>query len=142
MFITSPEVFADLFNTKIPDAYRKVTSNDVRLMTECHLIGKYNFYIMDDLETVRGILEYEQLREKRPAQSTIENSHEPPKCKMCGELLHLQPSGKKGRLKEYCQQCQSARVTERYRRWRKKRKEVKIEYYLVSPTWSRSWCDS
>jgi hypothetical protein len=63
VFVSSPEKFADWYNAKIPDACRKITADDVRLMIECHLIGGYRFYGRQDLETVRGVLQYEHLRE-------------------------------------------------------------------------------
>jgi hypothetical protein len=72
MFVTSPEKFAEWFNAKIPGTNRKITAADVRLMTECNLIGRYRFYERQDLETIRGILQYEQLRENRPVQQAEE----------------------------------------------------------------------
>ena len=64
MIITSPEKFAVLFNEKYPGTYRKITTQDVRDMTTCGLIGRYGFYLRVDLETIRGILEYEQLQRR------------------------------------------------------------------------------
>jgi hypothetical protein len=72
MFISSPEKFADLFNARIPDACRKITADDVRLMTKCNLIGRYRSYGRQDLETTRAILQYELLREHRPVQQDKE----------------------------------------------------------------------
>lgn len=65
MFNTSPEKFAALFNEKYSGAYRQITAQDVRAMTTCGLIGRYDVYFQDDLELIRGLLQYEQLREKR-----------------------------------------------------------------------------
>ncbi|MFC2004814.1 hypothetical protein ACFLUY_01175 [Chloroflexota bacterium] len=117
MFITHPEAFADLFNTKIPDAHRKITSNDVRLMTKGNLIYKYGFYGSQDLELVRGILQYEQLREYRPVPLTSEDEPEPPKCKKCEQPLPYWPRGKRGRPREYCSECESLRIRDRQRKF-------------------------
>ncbi len=123
MEIASPEKFAVWFNDKYQDAYRKINAEDVRDMTTCGLIGRYRYYsLSQDGETVRGILQYEQVREKRSAQPTLEEKQEPPKCNMCGELLPQQPEGKKGRPREYCSGCESSRNKERYRRCRKRKK--------------------
>ncbi|MFC1933986.1 hypothetical protein ACFLWC_06470 [Chloroflexota bacterium] len=79
--LTSPDKFASLFNAKIPGAYRRITTQDVLSMKSCGLIGRSSYYGRADLETVRCILQYEQLWEKRSAQSTMEHKQEPPKCK-------------------------------------------------------------
>lgn len=91
MYSTSPKAFADLFNAKIPYAYRGITSYDVRLMTECNLIGRHKCYIRQDLETIRGTLQYEKLRQHRSAQQNKEK--EPPRYKSCVQLLPLQAEG-------------------------------------------------
>ena len=121
--LTSPDKFAAVFTTTFPGAYRSVTSQDVRDMTECGLIGKYGeYYYRTDLERVRAILQYEQMREKRSARCIKEEEPQlPPSCKMCGRLLITQSNGKKGRPREYCPGCESSRSTERYRRWWKRR---------------------
>jgi hypothetical protein len=106
MYITQPEVFANFVNTKISGAYRKITTNDVCLMTEYNLIGKYEFYGSQDLETVRGILAYEQLREKRATHQSTKLNKGFRKHQMCDQLLHPHFSDKRGRPGEYCQQCQ------------------------------------
>ena len=124
MFDTSSGKFAALFNEKYPGAYRKVTAQDVRDMTTCCLIGRYGFYLRDDLELVRGVLQYEQMREKRSAQPTLEDSQEPPKCKRCKQSLRPEPEGKRGRLREYCPSCEPFRNTERYRKWRKRKERL------------------
>jgi len=127
MFITHPEAFADLFNAKIPYARRKITSNDVRLMTKCNLIYKYGFYMQDDLETIRGILEYEQLRENRPLAPTSEEKQEPPKCKKCNQPLPVEPEGKIGRPRKYCLTCEPFRNRDRQRKLSDGRKRGRIE---------------
>ena len=95
--IANPGKFAARFNEKYPGAYRQVTAQDVRDMTTCHLIGRYECYLKDDLEFIRGILQYEQMREKRSAQPTPEEKLEPTKCKKCKQPLPPEPEGKKGR---------------------------------------------
>jgi hypothetical protein len=116
MYIKSPEDFAEKFNVRIPDACRKITSNDVRLMTDCKLIGRYRFYGRQDLETVRGILLYEKLREKRSTKQGKDK--ELPSCKRCGQPIPLNLKGMLGRHKEYCPECESFRNTERQRHYR------------------------
>lgn len=120
MFITSPEKFVEWFRLEVPGAYRDLTSQDVRDMTNCGLIGRYGFYIRQDLETVRAVLQYEQLRQKRIQKYSTEDKAQPLKCKSCGQSLIYQHEAKKGRRREYCQQCESSRVKERYRKWRRK----------------------
>jgi hypothetical protein len=60
--VAEPNRFADRFNTMVRGAYRQVTVDDIRQMAYCGLIGCHGFFTRDDLETVRGILLYEQLR--------------------------------------------------------------------------------
>ena len=121
-FITSPEKFAAWFNDKVPGAYREVTRDDIRLLTECGVIKRYGYYGDTDLQTVIGILNYEQLRDKRTQKEAQETIVEPPRCKLCGQPLPLQLEGKKGRPREYCQKCESLRATQRYHKWRARRK--------------------
>lgn len=120
---TNPEKFANCFNSVVPGAYRKITTQDIRDMTECGLIRCYGgYYSRVDLERVRGILQYEQMREKRSAKSPDNNKQEQPTCKMCGEPLPPKPADKAGRPKEYCSKCELLRVAERCRKWRKQRR--------------------
>jgi hypothetical protein len=63
MYSTRPEQFRTLFNEKVPHDYRNIPAEDIIRMTRCKLICRHGFYIKGDLEIVRGILEYEQLRE-------------------------------------------------------------------------------
>ena len=104
----------------VPDIYRQVTIEDIRLMTSLSLIKRYKYYSRQDLETVRAILQYEQLREKRiqKVKTIIVNE---PRCKMCNMPLPVKPEDKKGRPKEYCASCESSRSRERNRKWRRKR---------------------
>jgi hypothetical protein len=109
-FITSPDIFAQVFNARVPGAYRRITTNDIRDMVECGLIGRHNYHYESDLETVRGVLQYEQLREQRLNQKISTNDKSgPPKCRMCGQPLPIEPESKGGRPKEYCPDCNSLR---------------------------------
>lgn len=125
-FIVRAEDFANLFNAKVPGAYRQVTADDIRLLTQFGLIGRYNFYdTTNDLQTIIGILNYEQLREKRTQKETQEATDEPARCKLCGKPLPTQAESNKGRPREYCDSCQSSRTTMRGRKWRGKMKVAK-----------------
>ena len=73
--LTSPDKFASSFNDTIPGAYRRITALDVLNMKSCGLIGRSSYYGRADLETIRCILLYEQMREKRSAQPTLEEKH-------------------------------------------------------------------
>ncbi len=105
----------------VPGAYRRITAQDIRDMTNCGLIGKYQYYGRTDLEIVRAILLYEQLRQKNVEKCAAKEIADIARCKRCHEPLPPQPKGKKGRPKEYCSSCESSRVRERHRRWRRKR---------------------
>ena len=61
--MANPGRFAAKFNSTVPGAYRQVTVDDIRQMAQCGLIGRCGFFDRSDLETVRGLLRYEQLRE-------------------------------------------------------------------------------
>jgi len=124
-FITSPDKFARAFNDKVAGAERRITADDVRLLTECGLIKKHGYYLQDDLQTVIGILNYEQRRLKTMERQDEKTSLEPPRCKLCSEPLPPQPEGKVGRPREYCQQCEALRRRERYRKWKKRRANSK-----------------
>ena len=120
---TNPDKFAAWFNLVVPGAYRQITTQDIRDMTECKLLRCYGgYYSRTDLETVRALLQYEQMREKRSAKVLREDKSEPACCKKCGQPLPSEPEGKKGRPREYCPSCESFRNAERYRRWRKKKR--------------------
>jgi hypothetical protein len=66
MFINTPETFAEWFNVTYPSSYRKITGEDVRDLTVCGLIYRDGRYFSRDKdgETIRAILQYEQMREK------------------------------------------------------------------------------
>ena len=108
----SPDKFAERFNSLFPGAYRQVDTQDILALVKCGLVCKYGFYSRDDLEVIRGILQYEQLREER---SQPEDT--PKTCKRCGELL-LDNAVGKGRPREYCQQCEPYRNRARYSNWK------------------------
>lgn len=131
MYSTSPEAFADYFNAKVPYAYRGITSNDVLLMTECNLICRHGFYGSQDLEVVRGILQYEQMREKRSARCATEEQQLPPSCKMCRQLLPAQSGGKKGRPREYCVECEPFRNRDRQQRLVSRRRKPRNKFLLT-----------
>ncbi|UCG83053.1 MAG: hypothetical protein JSW38_12935 [Dehalococcoidia bacterium] len=59
-----PVQFAAKFNTTVPGAHRLVSAEDIRSMSHCGLIGRRGFYTHEDLEAVRGILQYEQFRKQ------------------------------------------------------------------------------
>jgi hypothetical protein len=69
--VADPVRFAARFNRTVPGAYRYVTGDDIRQMEHCGLISRSGFFDRSDLETVRGILQYEQFRER-----IIENEFE------------------------------------------------------------------
>lgn len=60
--MADPVRFATKFNMAMPGAYRTVSAEDIRHMSHYGLIGRRGFYTGEDLEIVRGILRYEQLR--------------------------------------------------------------------------------
>jgi hypothetical protein len=120
MFITSPEKFAALFNEKYVGANREITAEDVICMTRCKLICRHGYYIRDDLEMVRGVLEYEQLRRQKPAQQSTDNKIKLRKCKICGRALPLKPESRGGRPRDYCPDCESFRDKERKRKSRRR----------------------
>jgi hypothetical protein len=60
--VAQPDRFADRVNAIVRGAYRQVTADDIKQMERCGLIGRRGFFTREDLETVRGILLYEQLR--------------------------------------------------------------------------------
>lgn len=122
-FILSPVKFATEFNLMVLGAYREITAQDVREMTECGLIGKYGFYLHSDLHTVISILKYEQLRNNRQKRQEIRDSDGTIHCRRCGALL-ADKGGKKGRPKEYCADCECFRAKERYRKWSVKRRVI------------------
>jgi hypothetical protein len=62
--VSDPVRFAARFNCTVPGVYRYVTGDDIRQMDHCGLIGRSGFFDHSDLETVRGILQYERFRER------------------------------------------------------------------------------
>jgi hypothetical protein len=121
MFITDPKKFAEWFNMTHPDAYCQITVEDLENLKACELIHRYGFYsTSQDGKTVMGILKYEQMREKTIGRgvATVGGVFT---CKRCGQPLPVPSQKKRGRHKEYCCSCESSRVKERYRKWRKKK---------------------
>ena len=121
--IVRPEDFVAWFNKAIPGASRSIGVEDVQDMTTCDLIGKYGYYGNLDLEMVRCILLYEQLRKARQKRDEIRDEDWVIHCRRCGVAL-AKSEGKKGRPKEYCPACESSRSTTRGRKWRRKMKAV------------------
>ena len=122
--ILSPDRFTTWFNSVVPGAYRRVTAQDIRDMTECGLIGRYGCYGRADLETVRAILLYEQMRQNREKRDEIRDTDGAIHCRRCGALLTIKPDGKRGRPSEYCLDCEPFRGRERNRKWRNKKGSV------------------
>ena len=121
---TRPEKFANEVNAKSLGANRQITVDDVRDMTNCGLIGKYRYYIHSDIETVRAILQYEQLRQNRQKREEIKDEDGVIHCRGCGLVL-AKPEGKKGRPREYCSDCEPFRARERNNKWRRKKKAAR-----------------
>ena len=121
MITSNPARFAGLFNLKYPGASRKITTDDVHLMAECGLIGKYGCFLRQDLETARGILQYEQMRDSRSRHQ--DNGENSPICKICGQPLPLNPDGNPGLPREYCLKCESQRNRERQKKLRRSRRK-------------------
>ena len=121
--VTTPERFAGFFNAKVPGAYRQITAEDVRDMTTCGLIGRYGEYLKLDIETVRAVLQYEQLRQNRQTRADIRDSDGSIHCRGCGAALS-KPDGRRGRPSEYCDDCEPFRGRERYRKWQAKMRAV------------------
>ena len=119
--IVKPADFAEWFNKAIPGAYRSITTQDVRDMTTCGLIGKYGYYGNLDLEMVRCILLFEWLRQNRQKRDEIRDDDDSIHCRRCGVVL-ARPDGKRGRPREYCTDCESSRAIMRYQKWRRKMK--------------------
>jgi len=118
--ITNPQKFADLFNAKVLGVHRQITVDDIRLLTECGLIKRYGWYDSTDLQTVIGILKFELITQQRVRKGAQEASPKQARCKLCGQALPTEPESKKGRPREYCSDCESARSTIRSRKWRRK----------------------
>ncbi len=133
-FRTSPDRFAKEFNEVVPGAYRRITSDDVRDMYDCGLIGKYYSFGHKDIETVRAILRYEELRQKRIEKPPPNSISDIRTCRLCGIILPADPIGKYGRPKEYCSSCEPVRAKKRYQKWRRRRqaRNTSSKYQLAS----------
>ena len=117
--IVKPEEFAKWFAKAIPGAYRQITTDDVRDMTTCELIGKYGYYMPSDVEFVRRLLQYEQLQQNRQRRDEIRDSDGAIHCRRCDVVL-AKPETRRGRPHEYCADCEPFRGRERNRKWRNK----------------------
>jgi hypothetical protein len=133
-FRTSPNKFAEEFNQIVPGAYRRITTQDVRDMTDCGLIGRYSYYGHVDLENVRAILRYEELRRKRIEKQPSDSTSDSRTCRLCSIILPAVPIGKYGRPKEYCASCEPVRAKTRYRKWhaRRQARNTLSKYQLAS----------
>ena len=66
MLTSDPVKFSDWFNATHPGTWRKIDAVDVTAMKSCGLIGLYQYFSQSlDGETVRKILNYENMIEKR-----------------------------------------------------------------------------
>lgn len=119
--VTSPRQFADWFNRVVPGVYRQMTVDDVRDMTTSGLIGRYGYYIHLDIETVRAVLRFEQLRQDRHKRDEIKDDDGVVHCRRCGVALS-KTDDKRGRPREYCPDCESSRSTMRSRKYRRRMK--------------------
>ena len=63
--MSDPVKFASRYNAAVPGSHRAVTPDDIRVLAHCGLIGRHGFFDRTDLETVRGILQYEKVRNIR-----------------------------------------------------------------------------
>jgi hypothetical protein len=68
--MSDPVKFASRFNAAVPGSHRAVTPDDIRALAHCGLIGRHGFFDRTDMETVRGILQYEKVRNTRFERST------------------------------------------------------------------------
>jgi len=62
---SSNQQFAERFNSMFPGAHRPLAAEDVRDLVHCGLIRRRGYYEWMDLQTVRGILQYERSRAQR-----------------------------------------------------------------------------
>ena len=121
---TRPDKFSDEVNAKLLGAYRQITADDVRDMVDCGLIGKYGYFINLDLETIRAVFQYEQLRTNRQKRDEIKDDDGVIHCRRCGVVL-ARPRAKRGRPNEFCDKCQPFRGRERHKKWRGKMKAAR-----------------
>jgi hypothetical protein len=117
----SLEKFVAEFNSLVPSAHRKIDTMDVRHMTDCGLIGRYGYYGRQDIEIVRAILQYEQLRQNRQKRDEIRDADGTIHCRRCGVKLAPEPDNKRGRPHEFCDKCESFRARERWSKWRNRK---------------------
>jgi len=124
--INNPDKFAKWFNSTVQGAYRQLTVQEAHDMTHVGLIGLYGgYYLHSDLETVRKLLQLEQLQQNRQVRSEIKDEDGTLHCKRCHVVLPDQPNGQVGRPREYCDSCESARTKERHCKWRDNKQKAK-----------------
>ena len=124
--VVEAQQFAGLFNEKVVGAYRQVTTYDILLMARVGLIGQYDRLFSWEIETVRRILRYEQLRDKQPEPPTLSgNAPEPQVCRLCKQHLATRKEGKRGRPQLYCDACVIERARQRNREWRARKSKTR-----------------
>ncbi len=62
--------FAERFNSMFPGVHRPLAAEDVRELVNCGLIRRHGYYEWLDLQTVRGILQYERSQAQRLGRRT------------------------------------------------------------------------
>jgi hypothetical protein len=58
-------------------------ADDAQLLAEYGVMGRYRYYVRQDIETVRAILLYEQMWDERSQKLDVADR----RCKRCGNLL-------------------------------------------------------
>jgi hypothetical protein len=122
--ITNIKKFVSWLNDILPGVYRQITVQDAQLLTKLGLIGRYGYYGHQDLETIRGLLRYEELREKRILKEEAQATIDVPRCTRCHQPLPPHPQDRRGRPIAYCATCQPYRNKERHRNWRRRKRAV------------------
>jgi hypothetical protein len=118
---SSPNKFSVWFNENYTGAYRQISAEDVKDLTD--LIFRHGYYSGSmDGETIRAVLQYEQLWEHRSVQQDKEQESQC--CKICRQPLHPEPENKAGRHREYCYSCEPYRNKDRQSNLRRRRKEL------------------
>ena len=123
MIAIGPKKFAQWFNGKYVGSHRQITADDVKDMAVSKLIHRHGYYSTSiDGETVRAVLQYEQLRESRSEHQ--EQAEKALACRICGRPLPPVPEGKPGRPREYCAECEPQRTKDRQTRSRRRRRTL------------------
>ena len=134
--ITNPKKFAEWFNRQVPFAYKHMTVADINKLADERLIRKSSgyFHLNTDKLTIIGILNFIKYLDEKDIQETNINVDTTPRCKNCGQVLPPTISGKHGRRREYCHDCESARVRERGRKHRasKRSQSVNSQAFIMA----------